>query len=41
MLTDPVEALAPGDEVTLEFHYGGDRSLAVQAPLQPRAPGDG
>jgi periplasmic copper chaperone A len=41
MLTEPVEALAPGDEVTLEFHYGGDRSLAVQAPLQPRAPGDG
>lgn len=41
MLTDPVQSLAPGDEVTLEFHYGGDRSLVVQAPLQPREPGDG
>lgn len=41
MLTDPVQALAPGDEVTLEFHYGGDRSLVVQAPLQPRLPDGG
>ena len=39
MLTEPVQALAPGDEVTLEFHYGGDRSLVVQAPLQPRLAG--
>lgn len=38
MLTEPVQSLAPGDEVTLEFHYGGDRSLVVQAPLQPRLP---
>lgn len=41
MLGDPVQSLAPGDEVTLEFHYGGDRPLAVEAPLQPRAPGGG
>jgi periplasmic copper chaperone A len=40
MLTGPVQSLAPGDEVTLEFHYGGDRSLVVQAPLQPRVPAD-
>lgn len=39
MLTEPVQALAPGDEVTLEFHYGGDRPLVVQAPLQPRLAG--
>lgn len=41
MLTDPVQSLAPGDEVTLEFHYGGDRLLVVQAPLQPRELGGG
>ncbi|HET6629260.1 MAG TPA: copper chaperone PCu(A)C [Woeseiaceae bacterium] len=40
MLTEPMQSLAPGDEVTLEFHYGGDRSLVVQAPLQPRLPAD-
>ncbi len=39
MLSDPLQAFAPGDEVTLEFHYGGDRPLVVQAPLQPRLPG--
>jgi copper(I)-binding protein len=39
MLTEPVHSLAPGDEVTLEFHYGGGRSLVVQAPLQPRLAG--
>ena len=39
MLTEPVQALAPGDEVTLEFHYSGNRSLVVQAPLQPRLAG--
>lgn len=39
MLTGPVQAFAPGDEVTLEFHYGGERPLVVQAPLKPRLPG--
>ncbi len=39
MLTEPVRPLAPGDPVTVEFHYGGDRSLVVQAPLQPRPAG--
>ena len=39
MLTEPVQSLAPGDEVALEFHYSGDRSLVVQAPLQPRLVG--
>ena len=39
MLTEPVQALAPGDEVTLEFHYSGERSLVVEAPLQPRLAG--
>lgn len=39
MLTEPVQSLAPGDEVTLEFHYSGERSLVVQAPLQPRLAG--
>ncbi len=38
MLMEPVQALAPGDEVTLEFHYGGEHPLVVQASLQPRLP---
>jgi copper(I)-binding protein len=40
MLMDPVESLAPGDDVTLEFHYGGNDLLSVRAPLEPRTPGD-
>ena len=39
MLSGPLQAFAPGDEVALEFHYGGERPLVVQAPLQPRLPG--
>jgi copper(I)-binding protein len=40
MLTEPRVPLAPGDDVTLEFHYGADDSLTVSAPLEPRLTAD-
>lgn len=40
MLMDPVMALAPGDDVTLEFHHGTREPLRVSAPLEPRALAD-
>jgi len=36
MLMQPRVALAPGDDVTLEFHYGTEEPLSVSAPLEPR-----
>jgi copper(I)-binding protein len=36
MLMDPRVALAPGDEVTLEFHYGVQEPLRVRAPIEAR-----
>lgn len=40
MLMQPVASLVPGDEVTLEFHYGAAEPFRVHAPLEPRALGD-
>lgn len=40
MLMDSRDALAPGDEVTLEFHYGADEPLRVNAPLEARTRAD-
>lgn len=40
MLMDPVAALAPGDDVTLEFHFGAEEPFRVRAPLEPRVSGD-
>lgn len=36
MLMNPREALLPGDDVTLEFHYGSDGVLTLSSPLRPR-----
>lgn len=40
MLQDPLESLAPGDDVTLEFHYGAEEPFQVRAPLESRGLGD-
>lgn len=40
MLMDPRVPLAPGDDVTLEFHYGADEPLSISAPLEPRVSAD-
>jgi copper(I)-binding protein len=40
MLMDPLRGYAPGDDVTLEFHYGSDGLLTLTAPLQARISAD-
>ena len=40
MLMEPVRGYAPGDDVTLEFHYGSDGLLTLTAPLQARTSAD-
>lgn len=40
MLMDLQETLAPGDDVTLEFHYGRDGLLTLSSPLRARNTGN-
>lgn len=41
MLIQPTESLAPGDEITVEFHYDSETALQIRAPLQMRGMGGG
>lgn len=40
MLMHPLRTFAPGDDVTLEFHFDGDGLLTLTSPLDARKVGD-